>query len=497
MSNTRYIEEIEINSYDELVQIIQGKTQHCNDLRGKFIFRGIEDEDYKLIPSALRNDNKLNDYVDEDIRVMLEITINHAIEHGLRDDDGIDHESAFDFITLDKYGEKHDGGGTLYARSMEEYQYLKEAIALMNFFENADKVGLKIPTNQDIRVLFSHKENDQSFNLHWPNEDYFELISLAKHYGVPTRALDWSYDYKVALYFAVKNILNENYQCNSKPDNAILWAFNYNLLDIDYLGLDKNPFAIKYYRPEYNSNPNLNAQKGLFTFIINDLDYITEKPFDEFIEELSLGTHNIEGFAGEKFIHLSKGEKAFYKFIIPEDKKPEILNDLYMEGYSEEYLFPGYAGVTQSIENRIRLDKLLLKTMNCDKKNVLLVMDDYDIEKIKKGEKLYVFKKYNFPDEVDTIFIYSHESKEVIGCFRGDEIITNTPLYFWKNFSEKSGLDKQELFDYFEPRRWGWAIKINDLRIFDNPIKLYDFKEPGNYCYIEHRDELKFLLNFK
>ena len=104
LSNTRYIEEIEINSYDELVQIIQGKTQHCNDLRGKFIFRGIEDEDYKLIPSALRNDNKLNDYVDEDIRVMLEITINHAIEHGLRDDDGIDHESAFDFITLDKYG---------------------------------------------------------------------------------------------------------------------------------------------------------------------------------------------------------------------------------------------------------------------------------------------------------------------------------------------------------------------------------------------------------
>ena len=27
-------------------------------------------------------------------------------------------------------------------------------------------------------------------------------------------------------------------------------------------------------------------------------------------------------------------------------------------------------------------------------------------------------------------------------------------------------------------------------------VKIYNFKEPGNYCYIENRDELKFLLNF-
>ena len=124
-------------------------------------------------------------------------------------------------------------------------------------------------------------------------------------------------------------------------------------------------------------------------------------------------------------------------------------------------------------------------------------MGNYEIEKIKIGEKLYEFEKYNFPKEVDKIFIYSKESKEIIGCFRGDEIFVNTPLYFWKNFSEKSGLTKEELFDYFEPRGWGWAIKINDLRIFDNPIRIYDFKEPVKYCYIEDMDELKFLLNFK
>lgn len=368
----------------------------------------------------------------------------------------------------------------------------------MKFFDKGDKVGLKIPVSQDIRKLldYSDKSKDK-YRFYWPNPDYFELISLAQHYGVPTRALDWSYDYKVSLYFAVKNILNNGYLCNEKPKNAVLWAFNYKSIEIDYLLSKNNPFAIKHYRPEYNSNPNLNAQKGLFTFIMNDLTHISEEPFDKFVAEILSRADEFDVIDGKKAVEFPEGEKAFYKFIIPEEIKPEILNELYLEGYSEEYLFPGYLGVAKSIENRVNLDKLLLKRINCNKKNVLLVMDYNKIEKIKTGEKLYEFKKYNFSQEVDKIFIYSKEFKEVVGCFRGNKIFANTPLYFWKNFSEKADLTKKELFDYFKRKGWGWVIKINDLRIFDNPIKLYNFKEPGNYCYIENRDELKFLLNFK
>ena len=56
---------------------------------------------------------------------------------------------------------------------------------------------------------------------------------------------------------------------------------------------------------------------------------------------------------------MPENEYAFYKFIIPEDVKPDILKELYSEGYSEEYLFPGYKGVAQTIENRVKLDKLI------------------------------------------------------------------------------------------------------------------------------------------
>lgn len=497
MLDNKYIERIKINSYDELVKIIQGKTDYCENLRDKFIFRGIENENFKLIPSALRNDNKLNNYVDEDFKKTLQVSYEHAVKHGYCFDEDKYIPGCICFISVDKEGKKIDGHYP-YVFSVEEFQYRKEVNALMKFFDKGDKVGLKIPVSQDIRKLLDHSDkSEDKYIFYWPNPDYFELISLAQHYGVPTRALDWSYDYKVSLYFAVKNILNNSYLCNEKPKNAVLWAFNYKSIEIDYLLSKNNPFAIKHYRPEYNSNPNLNAQKGLFTFIMNDLTHISEEPFDKFVAEILSRADEFDVIDGKKAVEFPEGEKAFYKFIIPEEIKPEILNELYLEGYSEEYLFPGYLGVAKSIENRVNLDKLLLKRINCNKKNVLLVMDYNKIEKIKTGEKLYEFKKYNFSQEVDKIFIYSKEFKEVVGCFRGNKIFANTPLYFWKNFSEKAGLTKKELFDYFKQKGWGWAIKINDLRIFDNPIKLYNFKEPGNYCYIENRDELKFLLNFK
>ena len=63
MSDNEFIKEIEITHYDDLVSTIQGKSKKCDDLRDKFIFRGVEDSEFQLIPSALRGDN-INDFVD-------------------------------------------------------------------------------------------------------------------------------------------------------------------------------------------------------------------------------------------------------------------------------------------------------------------------------------------------------------------------------------------------------------------------------------------------
>lgn len=60
---------------------------------------------------------------------------------------------------------------------------------------------------------------------------------------------------------------------------------------------------------------------------------------------------------GIKKFTLQKDEKIFYKFIIPGKCKSKILKELYLDGYSEKYLFPGYKGVVDAMKNRIELEK--------------------------------------------------------------------------------------------------------------------------------------------
>lgn len=359
MSKSEYIKEIPIDNYDNLVKIIQGKADYFEDLRGNFIFRGLENDIYELAPSALRKDNKLNDFVDEDFKLNLVLPHEKAVEYGFAKKE--DEYNGVKYFTVNKYGRLIDGKSKNYAESWEEFQCVKELNALMKFLSYADKVGLKVPANQKVRQLLEHNFHNifDSENGIWPEEDFYELMALAQHYGIPTRVLDWSYDYRVSLYFAIKNILDDNYLRSEKPENGVLWAFNYKYFNHCYV-LETKSYCTTHYRPEYNSNPNLNAQKGLFTFMIKRVWEDASQPYDEFIEEF-LNEYNQSGRK------MPKTEKAFYKFIIPEDEKPNILKELYSEGYSEEYLFPGYAGVTQTIENRIKLDRLIIN-QTLDKK---------------------------------------------------------------------------------------------------------------------------------
>ena len=126
---------------------------------------------------------------------------------------------------------------------------------------------------------------------------------------------------------------------------------------------------LEIYRPEYNSNPNLNAQKGLFTFLscTSDDNLLDDTSFDEYIiTELKENIHineydsskteyyKIEGY--ERFI-IPKNVKIFHKFIIPTKLKVKILKELYAEGYTNEFIYPSYRGVVNSIRNEVELDE--------------------------------------------------------------------------------------------------------------------------------------------
>lgn len=361
MKCDEYICEHTIENHHEIFDLIQGRSSSLMDIREKCIFRGIGNENYKLEPSSLRrNEYFLNKFISSTdmpmYKVDNEIIEKNAIPKGEYMKYGNDY-----FLRLNKENVPIDGI-EFDSAVLNQLQIRKELRVLMDFINYSDKSGLKTNINQKLRELI---ENPQVLNLkYWPKEDFYDVIALAQHYGAPTRFLDWSYDYNVSIYFAVKDILNY-YDNDYNESNGVLWAFNYKLFDTPFHRNNPNEkFKLRFYRPAYYSNSYLRAQSGLFTFIVNNMIIKDDKSLDELIiEDFKKNTEN-DLNRSERTHALTDNdipddEKIFYKFIIPPKIKPKILKELYLNNYSEEFLFPGYRGVTKSIENKTILKELL------------------------------------------------------------------------------------------------------------------------------------------
>ena len=215
--------------------------------------------------------------------------------------------------------------------------------------------------NQEETIFLKFKSVFHLYADDRPLSD-IDLLFLAQHYGLPTKVLDWTYDYKVGLYFALTDIIDSE----KEDSDGVLWAFNYKLFE-------NNPFEnemffnrLHFYRPEYDNNPNLRAQRGLFSFIIDDVHNQNKQSLEDIIinELKSKKEYNQEEWSDFKDPRvlppqIKIDKPIFYKFIIKKDKKPEMLKELYSEGYSEEYLFPGFDGVKKAMRNSVILEEKL------------------------------------------------------------------------------------------------------------------------------------------
>ena len=207
-----------------------------------------------------------------------------------------------------------------------------EDLLLKKFYNRCDYNGLKVPTIERLR-FHSLSPNDVLHNLDWLPEDYFELAGLAQHYGIPTRLLDWTTNFFIALYFAISNAKRDT------NEYFTVWAFKYSSANNNLLER-----RVRIIVPEYSQNPNLKAQKGLFTHwqipmhkskIENSS--VDRRPLNQLIED-ELGTNNNDYL-----------KDTFYKLNIP----VKYIKDLYFYintiGFDSSTLFPGYGGITTSI----------------------------------------------------------------------------------------------------------------------------------------------------
>lgn len=122
---------------------------------------------------------------------------------------------------------------------------------------------------------------------------------------------------------------------------------------------------------------------------------------------------------------------------------------------------------------------------------VLLSIKPKFVKAIMDGSKEYEFRKQIFKDRSATIaYIYaSAPTKKIVGYFKPFEIVEGHPKDLWDQFREVSGVNEQEFFDYFTCRENGFAIRINGLEQFKDPIDPHDifdnFVPPQSFCYIK------------
>ncbi len=122
--------------------------------------------------------------------------------------------------------------------------------------------------------------------------------------------------------------------------------------------------------------------------------------------------------------------------------------------------------------------------------NVLLSIKPKYVEKIANGEKQYEFRKKIFRNKnVKEAFIYSTApTKKIIGKFDIGTIIEDDPIALWAELQEVSGVNEKEFFEYFRNLDKGFAIGIEKLNIFAEPIEpneiINDFSPPQSFCYV-------------
>ena len=124
---------------------------------------------------------------------------------------------------------------------------------------------------------------------------------------------------------------------------------------------------------------------------------------------------------------------------------------------------------------------------------VLMSIKTEYTNKILDKIKLYELRKKPFNENVDTVIIYSSgKVKKVVGEFKIDEIIKDSPDNIWNLGEDVLGIDKKSFYEYFKYSEFAYAIKIKDVIKYDMPKDLKDFginKAPQSFCYIKEDDK--------
>lgn len=322
-----------VSQYLEVIKKLQEEYScaECMDLTStSFLYRGMSDCDYSLLPKVLRGKN----------------------------------------ITIDEY-----------------YEAISERLPYGN---SKKEELLKRPSNftqfTSEKGLLEQFIQEASGYVDIPPDDLIRWAEYAQHYGVPTRFLDWTTNPLTALYFSLRE------RENIKKDGVvwILHKNNYELYNNQFSnrmsGINKTPhdkildiFKMPLYSEEYPVlyTPNyvdirMSVQGSYFMVwgskelpldtLLEDAPRIDryatrERQYSSISNEL-LKTDCFmkysEAVAETQQPDVLRRQAMLFKFQIVADAKQTIFRDLDLMGINEKTLFPGLDGIGQYIEKKNR-----------------------------------------------------------------------------------------------------------------------------------------------
>ncbi len=173
-------------------------------------------------------------------------------------------------------------------------------------------------------------------------DSIWHWLSVAQHYGLPTRLLDWTYSPFFAMHFATARI--------EKFDrDGVIWGVNYlrthelvpKRLSDTLMREGANVFTVEMLSETVGSLP--------------ELDALSPEPFALFFEPPSIDDRIVNQFAFFSIMSdatmpldrwLVEHPDVWRKITIPAELKWEIRDKLDQSNITERVLFPGLDGLT-------------------------------------------------------------------------------------------------------------------------------------------------------